>query len=214
MIVDGSIRFTCEICILAGGRSQRMGRDKSRLPLGRKTMLAQIQATANSTGWPVRLISRDLVPGCGPMGGIHTALQTTLRDAVLFLACDMPLLEVDLLNHLVDGFRSQGRPIFLSSGGRAGFPFILPAQALAEVANRLEQGNLSLQGLAKQLRAILLPVPIGSKYQVLNANTPREWKTIQRLWNERWPTHHLTRLGLGEQHVRTSRSLQKLVKAS
>ena len=69
-----------------------MGRDKSRLKLGRRTMLGHIRAEAKTLGLPVRVIRRDLVPRCGPLGGIFTALKTTSADGVLFLACDMPFI--------------------------------------------------------------------------------------------------------------------------
>jgi len=45
-----------EICILAGGLSKRMGRDKSRLRLGSTTMLGHIRQAAQLTGLPVRVI--------------------------------------------------------------------------------------------------------------------------------------------------------------
>src|SRR5436309_2246159 len=112
--------FTCEICILAGGLSQRMGCDKARLRLGPRTMLGQIQATARTTGWPVRVIGRDLVPRCGPLGGIYSALETTQRDAILFLACDMPFVGTEILGRLLDEFRYAPDALFISCRGRVG----------------------------------------------------------------------------------------------
>ncbi|MBI3255114.1 MAG: NTP transferase domain-containing protein, partial [Nitrosarchaeum sp.] len=32
------------------------------------------------------------VPRCGPLGGILTGLRSAKTEAVLFLACDMPLI--------------------------------------------------------------------------------------------------------------------------
>src|SRR5881227_2971320 len=43
LLSGNSYFWRTAICILAGGLSQRMGRDKSRLKLGQKTMLAQIR---------------------------------------------------------------------------------------------------------------------------------------------------------------------------
>src|ERR1044072_1658113 len=45
--------FMCEGCILAGGLSRRMGRDKTRLRLGGRTVLGQIRATARQLRHPV-----------------------------------------------------------------------------------------------------------------------------------------------------------------
>src|SRR6266566_1093085 len=90
-----------EICILAGGLSRRMGRDKSRLRLGRRTMLGHIRGEARKLGFPVRVIRRDAVPRCGPLGGVYTALKTTRAHAVVFLACDMPFVSADLIAFLL-----------------------------------------------------------------------------------------------------------------
>ena len=119
---ESGLPFTCEICILAGGLSARMGRDKARLRLGANTMVGQILTTVRRMGWPVRVIRKDLVPRCGPLGGVYTALKTTRADAVLFLACDMPFVGAETLKCLLDQYRSAPQAIFTRHRGRAGFP--------------------------------------------------------------------------------------------
>src|SRR5262249_28524004 len=88
------------ISILAGGRSSRMGRDKAKLRLGGRTLLAIIRRTARTTGWRVRVIRRDALPGNGPLGGLHEALRSSRAGAELFLACDMPYVRPRLLRRL------------------------------------------------------------------------------------------------------------------
>src|SRR3989454_4591395 len=110
-----------EICILAGGLSRRMGGDKSRLRLGRRTLLGHIRAEAKTLGLPVRVIRRDIVPRCGPLGGIYTALKTTRADGVLFLACDMPFVRAGLLKTLLSRTDKTKRACFASVQSVAGF---------------------------------------------------------------------------------------------
>src|SRR6188768_3177380 len=86
-----------EIAILAGCRSSRMGQNKSRLRLGKRTLLGHVRATAERLRLPVRVIRKDLVPGCGPLGGIHTALKTSRKQVILFLPCDTPFVSLALL---------------------------------------------------------------------------------------------------------------------
>src|SRR5258707_12187115 len=121
-----------EICILAGGLSQRMGRDKARVRLGKRTMLGQVQTAAAATGLPVRVIRRDCVPRCGPIGGIYTALSSTTSTAILFLACDMPFVSSELMRRLIKEFQNSGKPLFVRSGPghRLGFPFLLTRETL------------------------------------------------------------------------------------
>src|SRR5213593_339204 len=96
-----------EICILAGGLSTRMGRDKARVRLGGRTLLGHVRANAMQSGLPVRVLRKDLIARCGPLGGIYSALRTTRRAAVLFLACDMPFVSAALLRSLVQKFNGK-----------------------------------------------------------------------------------------------------------
>jgi molybdopterin-guanine dinucleotide biosynthesis protein A len=184
-----------EICILAGGLSERMGSDKSRLRLGSRTMLQQIRSEAKQAGVPVRVIKHDLVPRCGPLGGVYTALKRTRAEAVLFLACDMPFVQADLITWTLNQFeKSRHHPrkpstesptrggLFLSTGRAAGFPFILPKTALPIVCQQIETGLFSIQNLAKTLKAKILTAPLQWRVQLRNVNTPRDWEQARKLW--------------------------------
>ena len=170
---------SCGICVLAGGLSSRMGRPKASLRLHSRTLLARVRAQADKLGLPLRVIRRDDVPRCGPLGGVYTALNTSLAEAELFLACDMPFVSADLLRKLLESWESDGRPVFIGSGGLAGFPFLIPAEGLAVVAAQISKQQLSLQKLAQALKARLLPA--GSREgELFNLNTPADWRAAQR----------------------------------
>ena len=74
-----------------------MGRDKAALRLGGRSLLAHIRRTATRAGWPVRVVRRDIVPCCGPLGGVYSGLKLSQASAVLFLSCDMPFVSPQLL---------------------------------------------------------------------------------------------------------------------
>ena len=101
-----------------------MGRDKSRVRLGPRTLLGQIR-TAASEFSPVRIIRRDLKPQCGPLGGVHTALTASRAEVIIFLACDMPFISFDLLRRLAARMSSKTRPSLLLMP--AGWDFRLPS---------------------------------------------------------------------------------------
>ena len=48
---------------------------------------------------PRRIV--DIVPDCGPLGGIHAALTAARGDAVFVAACDMPFLSVAFVSYLL-----------------------------------------------------------------------------------------------------------------
>jgi len=176
--------ISVEICILAGGKSSRMGRDKSRLRLGGKTLLGRVCQTAKALPLPVRTIRRDLVPRCGPLGGIYTALKTTSNQAVLFLACDMPLVSVALLERLLLQSKSGRDSTFTWNDETAGFPFILNRNSLPTVQKLLAKQKWSIQVLASETLARRFNAGRAFKTDLLNVNTPTDWVELQEIFSE------------------------------
>jgi molybdopterin-guanine dinucleotide biosynthesis protein A len=157
-----------------------MGRDKARLRFGGKSLLGHVRSIARKTGWPVRLIRRDAVAHCGPLGGIYTALTKGRADAHLFLACDMPFVSPGLLNALVDRAGLKERAVFATLNGTAGFPFYIHATALPVIERQMRKGQFSLQSLARALRAKLFRIPKRRAVELLNINTPEDWRMALR----------------------------------
>jgi len=102
--------------VLAGGKSTRMGRDKATAVLAPRgqtlleTALAAVRAVAQEVfivgspelyGGYGRALA-DIVPGCGPLGGIHTALSHTKTEFNLIIGVDTPFLSAKLLAYLAE----------------------------------------------------------------------------------------------------------------
>lgn len=91
-------------CVLAGGHSSRMGRDKSLLRMNGRSMHAvaldklsgctEALYTSGERVDPEEHRSTVLKDpyGCGPLGGIVVALEAIEAEWVLFLPIDMPLV--------------------------------------------------------------------------------------------------------------------------
>jgi len=171
-----------EVSILTGGLSSRMGRDKSKLVLGGKTLLAHARAASAGLRCPIRVIGRDLVPRCGPLGGVYTALKTTPARQVLFLSCDMPLVPPGLLRRLILSPRSKIWAAFTGHDQSPGFPFLLKAEALAVVERLLRERRLALQILAAELNARVIRPTRREAVSLLNVNTPADWDRCRELW--------------------------------
>ena len=178
---------TCEICILAGGLSARMGRDKARLRFGRRTLLGEVRKSAKATGLATRVIRRDCVPRCGALGGVYTALKSTPAEVVLFLACDMPLVTPDLMQALLRKLGLAQQALFVSGVEGIGFPFLLRRTTLGVVAGQIKRRQLSLRALAKVLKAKRVRLPGPSAEQLRNVNTPSEWIQVRDMWRSQRP---------------------------
>jgi molybdopterin-guanine dinucleotide biosynthesis protein A len=157
-----------------------MGTNKARLRLGPRTLLQHVLAAGRSAGFPVRVIRKDLVPACGPLGGLYTALKLTEYDAVLALACDMPFITPQLLQRMSRQFGTRGRSLFMDHRGRPGFPLLLSVSALPMVAKNLKRGAFSLHELARTLRTPRKTIRV-EKHELANVNTPEEFA-----WAKSW----------------------------
>jgi molybdopterin-guanine dinucleotide biosynthesis protein A len=185
-----SEREAIEVCVLAGGLSGRMGCNKAKLRLGGRTMLGRVTSAAKTLGLPVRVIRRDKVPRCGPLGGIFTALSRSGSRGQVFLACDMPFVSAELLGRLVRAFRaSAGQACFVSVNGIAGFPCFLRRKALPVVTKQIKEKEYSLQQLARALNAKVLRVPARFRSELSNVNTPADWRIALRRWREMGRAH-------------------------
>ena len=177
-----------EICILAGGLSSRMGCDKSRLRLGGRTLLAHIRATAKMIGLPHRIIRRDLVAHCGPLGGLYTALVTSRAGATLFLSCDMPFVSAGLLEMLVHKAKHNETALFVEANGLVGFPLVLFRRtALPVVESQLGKMAFSLQRLAQALCSQTIRLAASQARELFNINTPDDLRQARALWCDRRP---------------------------
>lgn len=119
--------------ILAGGRARRFGgRDKGSLIVdGRPIIARQLEAldpvtsrrliVANdATRYAVHGVTvvPDTVAGLGPLGGLHTALQTATTPALLVLACDMPFVTSQFLAYLEGRLGSADAVVPRAADGR------------------------------------------------------------------------------------------------
>jgi molybdopterin-guanine dinucleotide biosynthesis protein A len=100
--------------VVAGGMSQRMGRDKALLPWGETTLLDHALARLREVTDDVRILCgrerryedrgvpvvTDAEPESGSLIGVFSGLLVLERPLGLFLAVDLPQVPVGLLHHL------------------------------------------------------------------------------------------------------------------
>ena len=161
--------------LLAGGKSSRMGRDKSALPVNGEPLWQRQLAVLRATE-PAELfisgkndgpyadcgveILADEIPGCGPLGGIATALRRCTSERLLVLAVDMPAMTVDFLRTLLEESQRTAKgtvPSVAADGRRRAnlepLAAVYPHTALAIADECLRTGERKLEGFIRKLEA-------------------------------------------------------------
>ncbi len=102
--------------ILSGGKSSRMGENKSLLKLGEITVIEHIVKLMQSIFSEVILITNspseykfleipmyeDIYKNRGPIAGIHSGLINSKTDDNFIISCDIPLITSEIINYLVN----------------------------------------------------------------------------------------------------------------
>jgi len=103
--------------VLAGGKSLRLGRNKVLETIGGKSLIERVIERLGSLTDRVLIVTSpelldfpvaseaeivvDLYPGKGPLGGIYTGLSTSRSLLNIVVACDMPFLNVELMEYMI-----------------------------------------------------------------------------------------------------------------
>lgn len=119
MVFQAKIKMNA--IILCGGKSSRFGSDKAFIEIeGTPLIERQIQALKGSfknfilvANQPEKYnfknvkVVEDIIKGQGPLAGIHSGLTHSDSFYNFFLPCDMPNLNLELINYVLslkDGF--------------------------------------------------------------------------------------------------------------
>jgi molybdenum cofactor guanylyltransferase len=153
----------CTAIILAGGDSQRMGRDKASLLLGEQTLLQHVTATMRQV-FPFVIVSVrqprpeiDLPQVCdeqsagGPLAGLAASLGHVTTPWAFVVACDMPFVEPAVVE-LLAGYRSRHQAVVpVVQGHPQPLAAFYATSCLAVMRESLLMQDKSLRGVLKQL---------------------------------------------------------------
>lgn len=193
------------VAIQAGGRSSRMGTDKSFVVLQGRPLIAHvIERTADlgqettfivtNTPEPYRALGlplvADVIPGAGSLGGIYTAVVRSPTPYTLVVGCDMPLLNPDLLRLLVtiaaEGQGSYGAIVPRFEGVPQGLHALYSSTCQAAIHERLLKRELQIKAVfgAINTRFVDQPEyahidPEGRSFR--NVNTPEDLAATKQL---------------------------------
>lgn len=157
-----------------------MGRNKSKVLLGGQALLQIAQETVRKLSVPCSIITEDIVPKCGPLGGIITGLALARAERILLLPCDMPFVSLELIQLTIEAARESEHGACVGHKDLACFPMIFNRAAEAAVREQYEQKRYSLQQLVKRLRLSLVSSSNPTK-ELFNINTESDLENAERI---------------------------------
>ena len=185
------------VFILAGGRSSRMGRDKALLPFGDETLLECMLGKARHlTARPFIVGRRDLysrygeviediIPGCGPLGGIHATLRSTETDLNLVLSVDIPKATPLFLRWMADTASNNDAVVTVPQANGRLQPLcaVYRRSALGAVEGELQAGNFKVTGVFAHLPTRVIAeselAAAGFALDMFdNVNTPADYNAV------------------------------------
>ncbi|GAB3989290.1 hypothetical protein GCM10028807_13870 [Spirosoma daeguense] len=178
--------------ILTGGRSTRMGEDKSQLRYHdkpqREHLTELLRPYCNVVFWSVNTVQAaeltnseqlrivDTFDIAGPLNGILSAFQYDAEAAWFVVACDMPLLTVHSLDALVKGRnKTKLATVFYDSDGTLPEPLLgIYEPAFGSILQQaVANGTVSPRQILQQNEIQLLTVPDVQELTNVNDVTAR-----------------------------------------
>lgn len=163
--------------VLAGGRSQRMGVDKTLITIDGRALVSRVcdavgtvcEKTMVVTNHPEKLADAELpanvtvivdeVPHQGPLGGLVAALKSATTEWVALVAADMPHLEPDILRALWEVRNGADAVIPATPKGLEPLLAIYRVEACLKPAREvMETGRRRVVAILPHIKVIEVPV--------------------------------------------------------
>ncbi len=188
--------------VLAGGKSERMGRDKSLLEIEGQPLLARtVDALAalsadlvvvtndpapyQPLALPVRYVP-DEKPGVGALMGVYSGLRAARHERALVVACDMPFLNVRLLRYMLSLVDTYDVVVPRFDGYLEPLHAIYGKGCLPAMERVLAQGRRQIVAFFDQVRVRYVDEAEIDRFDphhlsFVNVNTAEDWVRIQKL---------------------------------
>lgn len=181
--------------ILAGGMGRRMGgTNKALLQLQQQTFLSRLENALSD--FDEKLISLqdaswlgdspflpvlDQVTDRGPMEGLRCSLSLCRSDALLVVACDMPLFSGELAKAMIQAGEGFDAVICQDRAGRM-HPLcgIYSKQCLPAIEALIARGNYKITDIMKAVPSVIfsLDTSVFSDILLSNINTPEALEAL------------------------------------
>lgn len=123
----------------------------------------------------------DIHPGCGPLGGIYTALSRTRQKSVFVFACDMPNLQSELIRKQLDLFRKNQPDILIPRHQQGIEPLhaIYSRNCLPRIKEQLNKNDCAVRSFFPTVQVDYFDLAAGEEKYFFNINTIKELASLR-----------------------------------
>jgi len=180
--------------ILAGGQSRRMGQDKARMQISRRTLferaLELLQHFCNSIliagdrpdlARPGLPALPDIYPGSA-LGGLHTGLQAAATDWILVTPCDMPYPDPRIVARMLECRTGYDAVVPRTPAGYEPVFALYHKNCLPPMEALLRRNQFRIFDFYQRIRIRFLDppeLPAGWERTLINLNTPEDLARIK-----------------------------------
>ena len=189
--------------ILAGGMSSRFGSNKALSRFEGERLIQRLCKTVGSVTGRMMLITntpddfafldlesrRDLVPRCGPIGGIYTALRVANTPLCLCVACDMPFIRPEFLEYMIVRSPEYDVVVPMNDGREEPLCAVYRDTCIPSIEDRIQARKYKITGFFNEVRVLRLSPGDGGFHDAdmfFNINNMADYdEALKRLKDER-----------------------------
>jgi molybdopterin-guanine dinucleotide biosynthesis protein A len=191
------------LLILAGGDSRRMKKDKALLNVGGKPLIERVLAQLDSYFEDILVcvskgqqfdflsykIIEDREQNQGPLMGIMSGMTAAHNEACAVFACDIPDIDLALLERLIKGAENQDIAVPVWPDGKYEPLFaVYKKTVLPEIQKLLDSGIRTIIPLFDRCKTRKITIKDAQWFK--NLNTPEDYQNYLKLPSHRNKEHN------------------------
>lgn len=186
-------RLNASIIILAGGKSSRMKREKAFVTINEQPLIERIISKVQDHFQEVIVVTNrpreysyldveivtDIIPGLGPLSGIHAGLIHSSSTYNLVVPCDMPFVSTRLASLMIEEAEGYDIVVANSDNGLQPLHGIYGKQCIPVIETALKQGVKKITEIYSQVNVKIIEENKLKSWGItpevfFNVNTPED----------------------------------------
>ena len=183
--------------ILAGGRSSRFGTNKALSMFKGERLIERLVRSLGQVTQSLFLVTntpeaypflnlptgKDLIPDCGPLGGIYTALKSIETPLCLCIACDMPFVHPNFMAYMIQTTTSYDVVVPMNGQREEPLCAVYRTTCIPAIEERIQAKRYKMIGFYDQVRVKRITASDTDHYNTdmfFNVNTPGDYEEALR----------------------------------